>query len=115
MLREFTDRPNAYESAPPRRVEYKGAIEPYTWDWAPYEALRGVTVDAVTWETSNSGAVTISGDALASSVSTAYLTAVDEGRSLITLTATSSGTPVAVRHFIVRVVDPSVSISGSTW
>lgn len=108
MLRAFVDRPEIERATLIRRQETIGAIAKYTWDWAPYEAAEGVTVSSVAWATSNSGAVSISGDALSSSVSTAYLTAAGEGSARITLTATTSGTQKAVRMFVVHVVDPTV-------
>lgn len=114
MLRAFVDRPQV-QASPARREETIGAVSRYTWDWAPFELAEGVTVDAVTWASSNTGCVSISGAALASSVSTAYLTAANEGQTIITLTASTDGTQQAVRQFIVRVVDPSVVDSGNPW
>lgn len=114
MLRAFVDRPQV-QASPARREETIGAISRYTWDWAPFELAEGVAVDAVTWASSNTGCVSISGEALASSVSTAYLTAANEGQTIITITASTDGTPQAVRQFIVRVVDPSVVDSGNPW
>lgn len=108
MLRDFVDRPRSFAANPQRRVEVKDSVSRYSWDFAPFEAFEGVTVSTVTAESSNTGAVTIGGDALASSTWTGYLTAVNQGRSRITLTAASSGTPVAVRYFIVEVVDPTL-------
>lgn len=115
MLRAFVDRPNEQPEFPHRRREMVGSANVYSWDWAPFELSAGVSVTSVVWESSNAGAIAISDDDLTASVSTALLTAANEGISLITLTATTDGTPIAVRQFVVRVIDPTVSDPASPW
>ncbi len=115
MLRAFVDRPNEQPEFPPRRREIVGAANVYSWDWAPFELSAGVSVTSVAWESSNTGAIAISDDDLTASVSTALLTAANQGRSLITITATTGGTPIAVRQFVVQVLDPTNSDASSPW
>lgn len=115
MLRAFVDRPNEQPEFPPRRREIVGSAHVYSWDWAPFELSEGVSVTSVVWESSNTGAIAISDDDLTASVSTALLTAANMGRSLITITATTDGTPIAVRQFVVQVLDPTVSDASSPW
>lgn len=109
MLRAFVDRPNSQSTTPQRRIEVVGSVTKYTWDWAPYEAAEGVTVSSVAWSSTSTGCIGISGTALSASVSSGFLTAAVEGSSLITLTATTSGTQKAVRQLSIRVIDPSTS------
>lgn len=109
MLRTFVHRPEVERATLVRRQETIGTIAKYSLDWAPYEAAEGVTVSSVAWATSNAGSVSISGAALASSVSSAFMTCVAEGAARITLTATTSGTQKAVWQFAVQVVDPNVN------
>lgn len=108
MLRDFVERPRTQTWAIPRRIEAKGAVSRYTWDFAPSEAAEGITVSAVAAESSDTGVIGISGAALAASMWSGYLTAVDAGTSVIKLTATTSGSQVIVRQFIVEVVDPAL-------
>jgi hypothetical protein len=115
MLRAFVDRPRDQREFPVRRRETAGSANVYSWDFAPFELAEGVTVSTVTWESSNTGAIAVSDDDLTASVASATLTAVNEGVSLVTLTATTSGAQIAKRQFVVRVIDPTVTDPSSAW
>lgn len=100
----------AREMKIPRHEQYKDSVYTYQVDLTLIEQALGLTVNAVTWSTQDS-CVTIGTSALASSVASAPITAVNTGSAKIKLAITTSGDDAPVYFFEVNVLDPEMESS----
>ena len=89
----------------------KGEERIVTIDWNAYLGSKGTSGSSVTF-TSSDGAISISGAALSSGVSTVEITAVDEGVATVKSALTCANGEILIRTWLVTVIDPAVSQLG---
>jgi trans-2-enoyl-CoA reductase len=92
--------------------QYSGEAFTYTVDWTVKVGKAGTSVSTATWSVQD-GNATISGEALASSVTSALVTTGSEGCSLIKVIGVWADGQKDVHYFKVKAQDPSCSQSGS--
>lgn len=87
----------------------KGDVKTYKLDFSPWAEDNSVTLNAATW-TVEKGQATVSGNTLTSNVAQANITAANEGKSLIKVSATN-GTITKVFWLDIYAYDPDAVIT----